>query len=60
MEADSLDPRLAREGSGALGFQGSRVFLDICTSNNMDALKVALADPPVASKDKALKVSVLY
>lgn len=35
------------------------VFLDIHTSNNMDALKVALEDPPVASKDKALKVSVL-
>lgn len=35
------------------------VFLDVCTSNNMDALKAALEDPPVASKDKVLKVSVL-
>lgn len=32
------------------------VFLDGSTSKNVDALKVALEDPPVQCKDKSLKV----
>lgn len=36
------------------------IFLNLLTSNNLEALKVALEDPPVASKDKNLKVKILW
>ena len=33
------------------------MVLDCFTGNNMEALKVALSDPPTGCKDKSLKVT---
>ncbi len=38
------------------------IFFDctFITGNNVEALKVALSDPPAGSKDKTLKVREVY